>query len=152
MLVVVWGASFWGSSCLHLEIPLKNALNGKFSPTNEGPVSGEVSPGTWQALGKAGRQPTFSPTPVAPRTQPQYYVTLTAVEDLTMNSDPPSEHWRGTGRTASESKTDKCRTVQFVCNAPRRNWVSPETPSFSTTPHLLTTASLLSTRWQHPGK
>lgn len=59
---------------------------------NEGPASGEVSPGPWQASGKAGRQPTSSPTPVTPHTQPQYYVTLTAVEDLTMNSDPPSEH------------------------------------------------------------
>lgn len=35
MLVVVWGASFWGSSCLHLETLLKNALKGKFRPMNE---------------------------------------------------------------------------------------------------------------------
>lgn len=56
------------------------------------PASGEISSGTWQALGKAGCQPIFSPTPVTPHTQPQYYVTFTAVEDLTMNFDPPSEN------------------------------------------------------------
>lgn len=85
-------SSCGGSRLFHPGILLKNARDGKFRAMNEGPACGEVSPGPWQALGKAGCQPIFSPTPVTPRTLPQYYVTLTAVEVLTMNSDPPSEH------------------------------------------------------------
>lgn len=41
MLVAVWRALFWGSSCFHSETLLKKALNGKFKPMDEGPAFGK---------------------------------------------------------------------------------------------------------------
>lgn len=65
------------------------------------------------------------------------------------------EHWWGTGRTAraSESKMDKCRVVQFVCNTLSRNRRSPENLHPAPAPYLLlTTESVIIPRQRYTGK